>query len=239
MPDAQTRPYLRTPEHWASFLSAFVHELRTPLASLQMLGELLSDPSSGSSGEGARRNLENVRQVVQELLGLVADAGELARLLAGKAAVWPEEVELAQLVPQLEERVRPQAWERGIGLLLTLDPALSTPLRIDRDRLRQALVLLLEAAVRHARSEVSARLALAGGRLLAVISSDGPPFPDGAAGTQFEPFGEGSRKLRAEGGRIMSLPLANELVLALGGALWAENRGKRPSFTLEIPLAGA
>src|SRR5206468_3942948 len=39
----QERTYLQTPEQWARFLSSFVHELRTPLASSRMLVDLLAE----------------------------------------------------------------------------------------------------------------------------------------------------------------------------------------------------
>ena len=229
------RDYLQTPEQWTRFLSAVVHELRTPLASFRMLADLLAEAPQGHLGDQERRYSENIREVVQDVQALVGDVGELARLLAGRVQVRPEEVALEKLVDEVEEAVRPRAWEGGIALTDSLDPALPQRFRTDPDRLRQALVLLLGAAVSHARSEVFFRLDIDDRGLHVVISSDGPAFAEAAPQAVFEPFHDGFRATRQRGGRSLALPLANEMARALGGALRAENRGGRPAFDLAVP----
>jgi len=229
------RTYLQTPEQWARFLSSFVHELRTPLASSRMLVDLLAESSPVRSGQQERRYAENLREVVQDIQGLVGDAAELARLVGGRVQVRPEEAALPTVVDEAEEAVRPRAWEGGIALTDSLDPALPPRFRTDPDRLRQLLVLLLGAAVSHAKSEVLLRLDIEGGGLRAVVSSDGTPFPDTAPHALFEPFGDSARTSRQRGGRSLALPLASELARALEGALAAENRGGKPAFVLSLP----
>src|SRR6201999_1203815 len=78
----QERTYLQTPEQWTQFLSAFVHELRTPLASFRMLADLLAEAPRDHLGEQERRYSENLREVVQDIQSLVGEAGELSRLLS-------------------------------------------------------------------------------------------------------------------------------------------------------------
>jgi signal transduction histidine kinase len=221
-----------------SFLSAFVHELRTPLASFRMLADLLAEAPKEHLGEQERRYSENIREVVKDIQALVGDAGELARLLGGRVQLRPEEVALETLVDEVEEVVRPRAWEGGIALTDSRDPALPAVFRADRDRLRQILILLLNAAVSHAKSEVFFRLDIDDKGLRAVISSDGPPFPEGPHRALFEPFHDGFRASHNRGGRSLALPLADELARILGGGLRAENRGGRPAFDLSLPAAG-
>jgi signal transduction histidine kinase len=233
---ASDRTYLQTPEQWTHFLSTFVHELRTPIASLRLLADLLAEGPRELPGKPDMRYTANIRQVVQELQGLVGEASELAGLLAGRVQIRPEEVVLEQLVDQAEEVVRPQAWERGIALTDSRDPAVPRLFRTDPDRLRQALTLLLGAAVNHARSEVIFRLDVDEGYLHLVISSDGPAFPEAALQTLFEPF-DSAWSSRQRGGRNLALPLANELIRALGGTLHPVNHGGRPTFDVSLPAA--
>jgi len=234
----QERTYLQTPEQWARFLSSFVHELRTPLASSRMLVDLLAESPPVRAGQQERRYAENLREVVQDLQALVGDAAELARLVGGRAQVRPDDAALETIVEEVEEAVRPRAWEGGIAVTDSLDPALPPRFRTDPDRLRQLLVLLLGAAVSHAKSEVFFRLDIAEGGLHAVASSDGAPFPEEARPALFEPFHDGVRSSRSRGGRSLALPLASELARALGGSLAAENRGGRPAFVLSLPALG-
>jgi signal transduction histidine kinase len=229
------RAYLQEPEQWTRFLSALTHELRTPLASLRMLAELLAGAPQGNLGSQEKRYAENIQEVVQDIQTLVGDVAELARLLSGRVQVRTGEVALEELVDQVKESVRPWAWERGIALTDSLDPALPQLLRTDQDRLRQSLILLLGAAVSHAESEVFFRLDLDGGDLRVVISSNGSPFPEAALQTLFEPFDNSVGVARRRGGRSLALPLANELMHTLGGTLRAGNRGGRPTFDLSLP----
>lgn len=228
--------YLQTQDQWTRFLSAFTHELRTPLSSLRMLAELLTDAPDGHLGGQEKRYAENIQEVVQDIQTLVGDVAELSRLLAGRVQARIEEVALEDLIEQVKESVRTWAWERGIALTESLDPALPRRLRTDPNRLRQILTSLLGAAVSHAESEVSCRLDLDGRSLRVLISSNGTPFPEAALGDLFEPFDNSVGSARRRGGRSLALPLANELTQVLGGTLRAENRGGRPTFVLSLPL---
>jgi signal transduction histidine kinase len=234
----QDLTYLRTPEQWARFLSGLVHEIRTPLASFRMLADLLADAPPGRLGDPERRYCENIREVAQDIQALVGDVGELARLRGGRVVIRSDEVALEGLVDQVEAAVRPRAWEEGIAITDSLDPALPKVFRTDPDRLRQALVSLLGAAVSHARSEVFFRLDIDATGLHIVLSSDGAPFPEAEPQAVFEPFYEGFRAPRKRGGHSLALPLASELTRVLGGRLRAENRGGRPTFDLSLPSSG-
>lgn len=230
----QDRTYLQKPEQWTRFLSALSHELRTPLASLHMLAELLAEMHRGQPGGQERRYAENIQEVVRDIQGLVSDVAELARLLAGRVQVQPSNVALGMIVEQVNESERPRTWERGIAVTHSLDPALPR-FRTDPGILRQTLSLVLGAAVGQAESEVFFRLDFDDGDLRAVISSDGPPFPEEAAEALFEPLDDGARNVRPRGGRSLALTLAKELMRTLGGTLRALNRGGRPTFELFLP----
>jgi signal transduction histidine kinase len=234
----QDHTFLETPDQWMRFVSTFVHELRTPLASFRMLADLLAGAPHGHLGEQERRYSENLREVAQDLQTLVGDVAELTRLLAGRVQIRPAEIALEPLFDQVEEAVRPRAWDNGIAITDSRDPVLPRRFRTDPDRLRQALVLLLGATVSHAKSEVFFRLDLVDRDLHAVLSSDGFPFPEAALQTLFAPFHEDIRAPRQRGGRSLDLPLAHELAQALGGTLRAENRGGRPTLALTVPPAG-
>src|SRR6185295_6408464 len=115
------RTYLQTPEQWTRFLSAFVHELRTPIASLRMLADLLTEAPKGHLGDQEKRYAEHIRDVVQDIQSLVGEVADLGRLLDGRIQIRPETVVLEQLVDKVEEAVRPRAWEGGIALTHSLD----------------------------------------------------------------------------------------------------------------------
>lgn len=229
------RTYLRTPEQWTRFLSALSHELRTPLASLHMLAELLGQIQEERPASQAQRFCGNIQEVVRDLQSLVTDVADLARLLAGRVQARPSDVVLATILEQVDDVARPRAWERGIAVTHSFAPAVPRTFRTDPDLLRQTLTFVLTAAAEHAASEVVFHLDFEDGQLLAAISSDGKPFPEGADETLFEPFDDGVRTTRRRGGRNLALTLAKEQWRTLGGTLRAGNREGRPTFDLRLP----
>lgn len=230
--------YLQTWEQWTRFFSALVHQLRTPFASIRMLADLLAEAPQSHLGDQERRYSEHIQDVVQDLQALVGDVGELVRLMTSGVQIRPEEIGLEKLVNEVDAVVRPRAWEGGIALTNCLAFALPAFFRADRDRLRKVLVLLLSAAVSHAKSEVLFRLDMDAIGLRATISSDGLPIPEGTSQVLFEPFHESVRIFTQRGNSSLSLPLAHELARALGGVLCAENREGKPVFDLSLPAAG-
>lgn len=236
--DGDDRTYLKTPEQWARFLSALTHELRTPMASLRLLSELLARSHPRPAGSQEERYAANVEEVIQDLLALVGEVAELASLMGGRVKPRWEDAALGKLIDEVREAVRPWAWDRGIALTESLDPALPKLLRTDADRLRQVLTLILGVAVSQAESGIFFRIDAEDDGLRAVVSSDGPPFSDAALVSLFEPFDIGVKATRRRGGRSLALPLANELARrVLGGTLQGANRGGRPTFDLIIPAA--
>lgn len=231
----QDRTYLQKPEQWTRFLSALSHELRTPLASLHMLAELMGETLRKQPGGQEQRYAENIQEVVRDIQGLVGEVAELSRLLAGRVQVRPSDVVLSAVVEQANEATRPRAWERGIAVTFSLDPALPRVFRTDPGLLRQTLTQVLGAAVSQAESEVFFRLDFDDEDLHAMVSSDGPPFPEEAAEALFEPLDDSARTARQRGGRSLALTLAKEQVHTLGGSLRAANRGGRPTFDLLLP----
>lgn len=234
----QDRARLLTEDQWPPFLAALTHELRTPLASLRMLAELLVEAPSSRLGNQEKRYVENIQEVIQDLLALVGDLSDLAHLLADRVDIRVKEVVLEDLMDQVKDSVRPRVWERGVIITDSLDSSLPRRVRSDPDRLRQALVLLLGAAASHADSEVFVRLEAEGGTLRVTVSSNGSAFADGALPHLFEPFDPGAGAARQRGGRSLALPLAKELAQVLGGTLSAENRKGRPTFELTLPTGG-
>ncbi len=158
----------------ARFLSALVHEVRTPLASSCTLIELLAALPEVRAAEKEKLYVDGLRQVMRDVQLLLDDVAELARLLGGRIELKPGDVSPAALVAEVEDALRPQAWERGVSLSHSLGSTLPPLVRAGAERLRQLLALLLGATVGHARSAVLSRLDAESGRWRAVLSSTAP-----------------------------------------------------------------
>lgn len=206
-------------EDWPRFLSGFVHELKTPLASLGMIAELLNRDTSRLS-ESERRYVDNLRHLTREMQNLVHDVGTLARLVGGRTAVQRRPVPLTEILDRAAENARSFGWERGVSL--TIEETDETDLAVSTDPvvLWEALAAVLETAVVLARRQVWVRVAATDEEILVAVQPDEGCELGGDPRSLFDPFGgELSRQSKQKGGRVLGPLLARELTRALGGDL--------------------
>ncbi len=218
-------------------VAAAGHDLRTPLASLRAMVEALEDGLADPA-----EYLPAIRIQTELLASLVEDLFELARIDAGGLALDLREAPLDELVASCLEAVEPDARSRGVRLESQLDPA-SPSVRIAPDKVQRVLLNLLANAVRHtpAHGAVSVVVESDTDHVVVAVEDDGDGLPDRVAGRMFERFWrDDESRARASGGAGLGLAIAQGLVHAHGGTIWAENRaggGARVAFTL--PLAEA
>lgn len=131
----------------ARFMAAMGHDLRSPLNSIMGFAQLLEDGSDGPLNDAQRENVVMVRRASQELLTLLTDILDAARIEAGRAKLdrqWTAPVEVLTLAL---ERLRAAADADLPAIEAELQPGLS-PLFVDRARLAQAVLNVLRATVR-------------------------------------------------------------------------------------------
>jgi signal transduction histidine kinase len=222
----------------AHFAAAAAHELRTPIAGLQlhaeMLAEDLGDPLQRAhyaaivSSEAAR------------LGRVVANMLDLSRLERGAQVAHPAPGELGEAVTRLVERARPRLEDAGVVLELTLEPGLPTA-SFDADALHQILDNLLDNAEKHTRSvaERSVRVSVkqSGDRIAVEVRDNGPGVPRSLRRDLFRPFTRHAEAPRMPG-LGLGLALARGLARAQGGELTVVTEdGPGAAFVLHLPAA--
>jgi signal transduction histidine kinase len=213
---------------WAS------HDLRTPLASLRAMVEALEDGLAEPA-----EYLPAIRAQTNLLSDLVEDLFELARIDSGVLALELREASLGELVTSCLESLRPAARSRGVRLESSIDP--SDPLvTIAPDKVQRVLLNLLENAVRHTRPEgaVAVVVLTDTDHVVVAVEDEGAGLAPGAPQRMFERFWrDDESRTRSSGGAGLGLAIAQGLVHAHGGTIWAENRlegGARVAFTLPL-----
>lgn len=226
-----------------NFLAAVSHELKSPLASLQLAAETL-----------ALRDLrpERRRQVVQRIL---ADAKRLGvtisnvldthRLDRGEAIHRPEALDLQRAVELAVEDVEFRASESGVQLKVDVPAA---RIRADVQSVRSVLRNLLDNALKaHSKREEDGGSILVRGRVEAdsvilEVRDDGVGFPPEEADRLFSKFYRlGEEMRRTTIGSGLGLHLARSLVELDGGTLRAhsDGPGQGATFTVSWPRADA
>jgi two-component system sensor histidine kinase BaeS len=213
------------------------HDLRTPLASLRAMIEALEDGLAEPT-----EYLPAIRAQTELLASLVDDLFELARIDAGGLALELREAPLGELVASCVEALEPDARARGVRLESRLDPA-NPAVRIAPEKVQRVLLNLLTNAVRHttAQGAVVVVVERDTDHVVVAVEDSGEGLPHGTPQRMFERFWRhDDSRARSSGGAGLGLAIAQGLVHAHGGTIWAENRpggGARVAFTL--PLAEA
>ena len=214
---------------WAS------HDLRTPLASLRAMVEALED----NVAEPAEY-LPAIRAQTELLSQLVEDLFELARIDSGALALELRVASLGDLVDSCLESFEADARARGVRLESRL--AADQLVTVAPDKVQRVLLNLLANAVRHAAPDgaVSVVVEPDADHVVVAVEDDGEGLAPGAPQRMFERFWrDDESRTRASGGAGLGLAIAQGLVHAHGGTIWAENRqggGARVAFTLPLSI---
>jgi signal transduction histidine kinase len=130
-----------------SFLANMSHELRTPLNAILGMTEGLQDNVFGDLNERQLNALQIVESSGNHLLELINDILELAKIESGQVELACTLTALSPIVQSSMEFVKHQASKKQIQIAIKLAPNLPN-LLIDERRIRQALVNLLNNAVK-------------------------------------------------------------------------------------------
>jgi two-component system, OmpR family, sensor histidine kinase CpxA len=215
------------------FLSDAAHELRSPLARMQVAVDLVDDAGASASP----RHLAALRDDVAEMSRIADALLQLGRAELGRAtAQAPSPVAVA---PAIARAVQREGRDTDTRVTVQADvTALALPDQLDR-----ALGNLIRNAVFYAGSagpiEVSA--SAADQRVRIVIADHGPGVPDAELPKLFTPFyrPDVSRQ-RGSGGTGLGLAIVRASIESCGGRVTCRNRAPHGlEVTIELPQAPA
>lgn len=241
------------------FLSMLAHELRNPLAPIRSANEVLrrggANPDSLQWAQGI------IDRQLTHLVRLVDDLLDVSRLTLGKIRLVVERVDVAVVVDQAVEAVRPLLDQFGHRLTVTL-PTQSPNVMGDKARLTQVLTNLLNNAAKYSdpggqisldvsleshQSESKAEHAngtpllssqLHSAFAIIRVCDRGIGIPTDLLPRVFELFTQANRSLdRAQGGLGVGLTLVRRLVEMHGGSVEAhsDGLGMGSEFVIRLP----
>lgn len=210
------------------------HELRTPLATIEGYTEGLLDGVVEASPETWALLYDEVGR----LRRLVADLQELSRAEARQIPLHLVPIAPAQLVEQALARMAAQFADKQITLVHAV--ASDLPLvRADGDRIIQVLVNLLGNALRYTPSGGSVRVSAerTHAHVIFHIADTGSGIAPEHLPHLFERFYRVDKaRARAGGGSGIGLTIAQALVEAHGGSIWATSLGSDHGSTFSFTL---
>ena len=224
----------------SQFLANTSHELRTPLNSMLLLSGVLAENEGGRLSEREVGFARTIHAAGRELLALIDQVLDLARIEAGRLELQFGPVTLAEVAGRTERVFSPLAREKGLLFRVDLGSEVPGSIVTDRQRLDQILTNLLGNAIKFtSRGEVALRIRSSDAQVSFAVRDTGVGIAATDQERIFAAFeqvdGNASRKHAGTG---LGLTIARELAQLLGGELRVESKpGRGSTFTCLLPLA--
>jgi signal transduction histidine kinase len=217
------------------FFSSVSHDLRTPVAAIKAaIGVVLANEPQNMPAP-LHRLLGNIDLAADELTRLIEDLLEIARLQAGRVALWRSTADLRDVVARAVRAVEPLAAERKQTLEVN-QPDRPVLADVDGDRLGRVLRNLLANAQKYGRERGSivVQLEELPDQVRISVADDGPGIPVEDQARIFERFYRVSGAAAA--GTGLGLAIAKGLVELHGGTLSVMSTlGAGSTFTVTLP----
>ena len=220
----------------ARFAAAAAHELRTPLAGIQLYGDMLVDGLGDPT-----KHKDYARRVAEEASRLgrvVANVLGFSQLERKSLAVRPEPADLVAAVRDVIERAEPALTRAGATVELDAPERVSAC--FDRDALARIVGNLLDNAEKYTREHEDRRVTVivraAAASAEVEVVDRGPGLPPSLRRRRFQPFARGTGD-DGPPGLGLGLALSQSLARAMGGDLAWRDQAHGAAFIVTVPAA--
>src|SRR5688572_4741045 len=220
------------------FLATVSHELRTPLTAILGWARMLEDGTLGH--DMSKQAIETIWRNAKAQAQIVDDILDVSRIITGNLYIDLHPIEVAPVVQNAINVVRPTADAKGIRIDAQLD---NTPAMVSGDinRLQQVIWNLLSNAVKFTNSggRVQVKVTQANAAVEISVTDTGQGIARQFLPYVFDRFSQAdSTTTRHHGGLGLGLAIARHLVEIHGGTIRALSRGEGQgaTFTITLPL---
>jgi len=218
------------------FLATVSHELRNPLNAILGWSRLL-----GTSREPGRleKGLVIIEKNARAQAKLIDDILDVSRIISGKVLLEQRRVELANVIKNAAQAVRPAAAAKGIGLALELADT-TVAFVADEDRLQQIIWNLLSNAVKFTPAGGEVRIVAAtkdGASVSIRVEDTGKGIAAELLPYVFDRFRQGDASTtKRHAGLGLGLAIVRHLVELHGGTVSARSAGEGRGAVFEVVL---
>jgi len=219
----------------SDLISEFVHELRTPLASLSTATYLMMRPEI--SHQQQEQIIKNIHNETLRLNSLASSFLDLARLESGRVQFRKSKFDVIDLLHECRDIMASKAGEDRIQIRV-IEPDNDTNIEADRDKLKQVIWNLLSNALKYNRPNGSVILKTEVGESEMVISvqDTGVGIPEDAIGHLFEKFYRVRENENQATGTGLGLSICKKIIQGHGGTIEVKSKiGIGTNILLTLP----
>jgi signal transduction histidine kinase len=225
-------------KHKSEFLARISHDLRTPLNAIIGFTRIVLRKMEGQMPGLQKENLQKVLISSEHLLNLINGLLDLAKIEAGKMDLVAEPFRVDEVINMATATIEPLLKDGRVRLIAEIAPGLS-PLKSDRDKLKQILINLLSNAAKFTeRGEIRVSASQQNGNLKLAVSDTGIGMKREALDHIFEEFRQAEKTTASKyGGTGLGLAIVKKFANLMGGDINVESQlGKGSTFTITIPM---
>lgn len=219
------------------FLGIAAHDLRNPIAYIQMASEFLMDePEMGSDQQS--QMLGDITDQARHMLTLLNDLLDVTQIESGRLDLKPTEVNVRKFMGEAVHRHSQIAAPKGTTIVL--EDVADGFVEVDPDRLRQVIDNLISNAVKYspAGSTVWVQAHCQNGQWRISVRDEGPGIRPEEREKLFTEFGKlSSRPTGGESSTGLGLAITRRIITAHGGTIGVDSEpGQGATFWFMLPM---
>jgi signal transduction histidine kinase len=232
---------MRLARQQQDFVSAVSHELKTPLTSIRMYGEMLK---AGWADEAKKQTYyDYIHSESERLSRLIENVLQLARLTRNTQHFDLKRATVAELMDMVRSKIATQVERAGFALAVRNDAPADTEVVIDPDCFTQIVINLVDNALKFSAGAGRKAVEIASrresdGRVLLTVRDFGPGIPKSQMKKIFDLFYRPENELTREtAGTGIGLALVRQLAAAMDGRVDVRNCEPGAEFRVSLPAA--
>jgi signal transduction histidine kinase len=222
------------------FVSAVSHELKTPLTSIRMYGEMLKE---GWTDEAKRQDYyEFIHDESERLTRMITNVLQLAKITRNEPNFDLRSTKVGELLSNIESKIASQVERAGFALNFDRDKAADDAhINIDEDCFAQIIINLVDNAIKFSKDagrkaiDISSKLT-ADNQVQFTVRDHGPGIPRNQMKKIFRMFYRSESELTRETvGTGIGLAIVHQLVTAMDGKVDVVNADPGAEFRISFP----
>jgi signal transduction histidine kinase len=223
------------------FVSSVSHELKTPLTSIRMYGEILKE--GWAEPEKQQQYYEYIHDESERLTRLISNVLQLARITRNEPQFDLKPVTAGELMNQIESKISSQVQRAGFELSFQKDVlADEKSISVDSDCFAQIIINLVDNGIKFSREAEQKRIEITSKltsdkRVLFAVRDFGPGVPANQMGKIFKLFYRSESELTRETiGTGIGLAIVHQLSIAMHGKIDVINKEPGAEFRISFPI---